>query len=757
MRISCGLVCARGVCVAALAVFAICGSAAAEPVRFDNHLIVEVDVDSTAALAELQSKAELLECHARQGANRFLIRPDQLAALDGHVYKILHTNAQALIDAEAASRAAARALRGPAFFADYATFTELNAYIDTLVALRPDIASKVPVGTSLEGRAIWGLVLQSQAAAPAPRPQLVITGCQHAREWISPMSVMYAADTIVRGYGTDPEITALLDRVEFHFVPMVNPDGYVYSHTTNRMWRKNRRPNGGASFGVDLNRNWSVGWGSNSSGNSFDPDFRGPAAFSEPESTALRDYMSTLTNFRGHLDIHSYSQLILGPWGHTDNPSPRRDELFPISRRMSVAIEETHGVPYAYGFGSDVLYLAGGVMPDWTFQQGALSWTYELRDDGSQFGFVLPPGQIVPNAEEVFEGIKILAEAIQRDVEFSFPQGRRALAPADTPTSVNVTLIQWNDNLVEPNSVRVFSRVGAGPFVEAAPVLTGLSFAADLPAISCGQVAEYYFTARTTTGRDVRAPADPNGVFELRVGDATVVLDDDFEQDNGWETAATAVDGQWQRATPAGGGDRADPASDFDGSGAAFVTDNADGNSDVDNGEVILTSPALDLSEGGQLTWAYWLDSLDVLDASDYMLVEYATDAAGVEWTLHRAYETPLGAWRTDALAVGGSVPASATFRIRFIARDTGNGDVIEAALDAFEAVRFTACADTPCVGDLDGSGMVDLGDLSGLLAAFGTCDGQGGFVSAADLDGSGCVDLADLSGLLGVFGASCE
>ncbi|MCA9244900.1 MAG: hypothetical protein KDA32_13160 [Phycisphaerales bacterium] len=741
-----------------MALVCVCGVAAfADPARFDNHLLVEVEVSSPAELAELEARAELLECRARIGANRFVVSPDHIDALDGRDYKILHTNVQALIDAEAADRAAARSLRGPDFFADFATYAEVNAYIDTLVALRPDIATKVQAGTSLEGRAIWGLVLQSPVASPSQRPQFVISGCQHAREWISPMAVMYVADRIVRNYGSDADITALLDAVEFHFIPIVNPDGYVYSHTTNRLWRKNRRPNG-TSTGVDLNRNWSIGWGSNSSSSGSAEDYRGTAPFSEPESTSVRDYMSTLTNMRGHLDVHSYSQLILGPWAHTSSPSPRRDELFPVSRKMGVVMLATHGVTYDYGFGDDVLYLAGGAMPDWTFDRGALSWTYELRDDGSQYGFILPANQIIPNSEEVFAGMLVIADAIQRDVEFTFPKGRPIWADADTPTSVDVTLIQWNENLIEPNSVRVFSRIGTtGAFNEAAPALNGLSFAASLPAISCGQTAQYYFTAHTTDGRDVRNPSDPNTTYELHVGDATVELADDFEQDTGWQASATAVDGQWQRGVPAGGGDRADPPTDYDGSGAAYVTDNADGNSDVDNGEVILESPPLDLSEGGRLTWAYWQDSLATLDGSDYMIVEYATDVAGTNWTYHRAYETPLDQWRTDALSVGGDIPASPTFRIRFVARDVGNGDVVEAAIDAFEAIRYSACAAPPCVGDLDGSGMVDLADLSGLLGAFGVCSGDAAYIPAADLDSSGCIDLPDLSGLLAIFGVSCE
>src|SRR4029450_12339336 len=92
-----------------------------------------------------------------------------------------------------------------------------------------------------------------------------VNGCQHAREWIAVMTPMYVADALVREYGRDARITAALDRVDFYIVPVTNPDGFEFTYTPppvgDRMWRKNRRNNGNGSFGVDLNRNWSVDWG----------------------------------------------------------------------------------------------------------------------------------------------------------------------------------------------------------------------------------------------------------------------------------------------------------------------------------------------------------------------------------------------------------------------------------------------------------------------------------------------------------------
>ena len=106
------------------------------------------------------------------------------------------------------------------------------------------------------------------------------------------MTTVYFADALIQRYDLDPQIQALVDGVEFTIVPIVNTDGYVYSHVTERLWRKNRRDNGDGTFGVDLNRNWSVDWGGpGSAGNTASNTYRGPTPFSEPETQAIRDFV----------------------------------------------------------------------------------------------------------------------------------------------------------------------------------------------------------------------------------------------------------------------------------------------------------------------------------------------------------------------------------------------------------------------------------------------------------------------------------
>ncbi len=715
-----------------------------------GRLLIEATPGDGARLRELLDVGHVLNCRPDPRSTLLVVSPeqaDQLTAL-GIAYRVLHTDVQQLIDEEAALRQAARRQRGT-FFSDYATLAEMDAYLDTLVAVNPQLASRSTIGTSVEGRPIWVLHIASPNL-PADAPQFVISGCQHAREWISPMTAFYIADQLIRGYGGDPRITGILDRVEFYIVPVTNPDGYNYSQTTDRFWRKNRRNNGNGTFGVDLNRNWSVGFGGPTSSSDPSSDvYRGPFAFSEPETQALRDLMLSLPRLRGHIDLHSYSQLILGPWAYTDTPPPRLDELIPASIAICNGIMSIHEQPYPWGFGGELIYLAGGVAPDWSFGTlGSLSWTIELRDRGT-FGFVLPPDQIIPTGQETLAGILALAEKLPDPIEYLFPQDVPVQLDPNQPTSFPVDVRLWHGASLAA-APELLVRVGGGSFTPQ-PLSGSGPWTATLPAAPCGTPVEFYLRASTTDGTIVTSPRDaPQSVYVASAGTLSVTFSDDFQTDQGWSVSGNVLTGAWERGVPAGDGSRGDPTSDYDGSGACWLTENAAGNTDVDDGRTVLTSPPLDLSTGGTIHYAWWLDDAGFGLGRDALVVEVATDAAGSDWRQVRRYDTPQHAWRTDTIVVGNDVPASSTLRIRFIASDLEPGNVVEAAIDAVTISAFAPCG---CVGDLDGNGTIDLTDLSTLLSHFGT---SGASPADGDLDGDGDVDLTDLSAMLSMFGTDC-
>jgi murein tripeptide amidase MpaA len=277
-------------------------------------------------------------------------------------------------------------------------------HLDQLVADRPDLAVTYSLGPSFEGRPLRVIEIGRGDTA------IAIDGGHHAREWISVMTPTCIADRLVRGDTGDPRIHRILDRVRFAIVPIVNPDGYEYSRTVDRTWRKNRR----GGYGVDLSRNYSVGWGTaGSSGDTSSPNYRGASPFSEPETRAIRNLFDTRA-FAAHVDFHSYSQVIVYPWSHRRDDPPDRDRLALLAERTGAAMTAAHGERYTVRAGSELQRGAGGTAGDWTYgERGALSLLVELRPSSAAGGgFELAPEQIIPTCDEALAGVLALAETL---------------------------------------------------------------------------------------------------------------------------------------------------------------------------------------------------------------------------------------------------------------------------------------------------------------------------------------------------------
>jgi murein tripeptide amidase MpaA len=227
-------------------------------------------------------------------------------------------------------------------------------------------------------------------------PAFIFTGTLHAREWACTMTTMWIADQFVENNTIDPRIAAVLDSAEVFVFPVQNPDGYEYTWATggNRLWRKNRRNNGDGSFGVDLNRNWAFQWGGGGASTiPADETYRGPSAFSEPESAALRDYFVRETSLAGHIDFHAYSQLILSPWGYTTTLPSNNAAFLALGSEMRASIARTTGASYTAGPIATTLYIASGSSVDHAYgAHGVPSYTIEVRDTGS-YGFVMPASE----------------------------------------------------------------------------------------------------------------------------------------------------------------------------------------------------------------------------------------------------------------------------------------------------------------------------------------------------------------------------
>jgi murein tripeptide amidase MpaA len=335
---------------------------------------------------------------------------DALAQLEGSgiAWELLVEDIDAVAAAEHTRLAQPEAQRPGDWFAEYHDFGGIQAQLQQLAAEQPELVELSVIGGSAEGRPLLALHIGGSADDAVP---MLINGAQHAREWIAAMVPICVADRLVHGYAGDPKLRAFVDSTDLWVVPVVNPDGYQYSWSSDRYWRKNRRE----GHGVDLNRNFAVAFGgAGSSSEKRSQIYRGPYAFSEPESIALRELVRR-EHIAVHVDFHAYGQLLLHPWNHTAAPSPDRDRFAAIGDKLASAIHAQHGQRYDIRAGAQ-LYPAAGTMTDWMYGEGATSFTIELRPKGGS-GFVLPPAQIRPTCDEAFAAVLELraASSIRRE------------------------------------------------------------------------------------------------------------------------------------------------------------------------------------------------------------------------------------------------------------------------------------------------------------------------------------------------------
>jgi carboxypeptidase T len=393
-----------GVVTAALVV-GLMSSTPGEEVDEGPLTAVRLDVPDEAVRTRVLSMALDLWSDTDTGpVLEVVLDPAGLDALrsEGIAFEVLSPDIMADAAAEKDRLEGAEAARPGNWFAEYRDYETVDAYLDTVAARRPDLARVEALGTSVNGRRIRALRI---SAAGEDAPAVVVNGGQHAREWISVMVTTCVADRLVTDYDADPRVQQILDTRSVWVAPLINPDGYVHSWESDRYWRKNRQ----GGHGVDLNRNWSVGFGGRgSSSNRRSQIYRGPHAFSEPETRALRDLL-VREPVVAHVDFHSFGQLILYPWSHTKKPAPDRDKLAALGDAMASAIYGAHGNAYRLIAAQD-LYVAGGTALDWSYgQRGAAGFTIELRPKGGN-GFVLPPEQIMPTCDEGYAAVLALAE-----------------------------------------------------------------------------------------------------------------------------------------------------------------------------------------------------------------------------------------------------------------------------------------------------------------------------------------------------------
>ncbi|KAI8057353.1 hypothetical protein BDF22DRAFT_616703, partial [Syncephalis plumigaleata] len=319
------------------------------------------------------------------------------------------------------------------WFSDFHPYNDIVVWAKNLSARFPRLVQYMPsIGRTYEGRDIPMLrITAPKSSSTKNRKRIWLQSLQHAREWISGSTLQYIAEKLASGYGEDARVTRILNEVEFVLIPVANPDGYNYTWTTDRLWRKNRRDNGDGTFGVDLNRNWPDHWNSVGIGaDSASVVYPGPSAGSEPEVQALMHSYLNTPNVVAVVDIHSYSQLLLRPFGWSKTPDANERQYRTVSNQLVKDLALTHGTRYISERAID-LYKAEGIATDWWAGVGQqqrhqrevtrssvirpYAFTIELSpsdddEDLGENGFILPPSAIRRVGEDVWPMILHLAE-----------------------------------------------------------------------------------------------------------------------------------------------------------------------------------------------------------------------------------------------------------------------------------------------------------------------------------------------------------
>ncbi|CAH2093039.1 unnamed protein product [Euphydryas editha] len=304
---------------------------------------------------------------------------------------------------------------------DWKRFHKLDviySFMNELEKDFPAICTVYVIGKSVEGRDIKMLKISNSNAS---NDAVWLDGSIHSREWITTAVVTYLADFIVRNF---QKISTSITNKDWYIVPVLNPDGYVYTHTRDRMWRKNRRRHDDEFVGVDLNRNFSFGWGINGEeGSSEIPNnvfYRGPAPFSEPESTAVRDtVLSAPTPFKVFLSFHSYYELIIFPWGYKTDPCPDYLRLLEGGAIMARAIFENSGIIYKVGSTKDLTYYACGTSTDWSYAIAKIPYSYMIELRSKKYKFKLPKEQIIETCYEIKEAVQALMKFVDQPTQIS--------------------------------------------------------------------------------------------------------------------------------------------------------------------------------------------------------------------------------------------------------------------------------------------------------------------------------------------------
>lgn len=278
------------------------------------------------------------------------------------------------------------------------TYDQLTQALKELQTKNSDLSAVQSIGKSTEGRDLWAFHINSSKdeldSGVSQKPGIIFMGNHHAREHLS-LEVPFMLAQYLMSHREDPQIKSLLHERDVWVIPMVNPDGAEFDISTGKYkwWRKNRKDNGDGTFGVDLNRNYGYKWGTGGSdSNPGSEVYRGTKPFSEAETQSVRHFIDNHPNLKILLSFHTFSELILYPWGHTYDPVTQGKDRQVYEIMSKTMAKWNHYTPKQ----SSALYIASGDTTDWAYgEHGIFSFTFELSPSSLWEGGFYPGAKMI--------------------------------------------------------------------------------------------------------------------------------------------------------------------------------------------------------------------------------------------------------------------------------------------------------------------------------------------------------------------------
>ncbi len=404
-----------------------------------SNTVVRLYYGDRAGLETIAAQYDIWEVHHEQGYAVVMLSPDEYAGLRAQGYRM---------ELDLFKTFLVRYPDAIPGYPCYRTVEETYEALQSLAAAYPGLTELIDYGDSWdkvtvggpEGYDLWALRITNEDIL-GPKPTFFLMAEIHAREYVTAETATRLAELILADYGTDPTKTFFVDYSNIYIVPMVNPDGRKFAEQ-GELWRKNTDNDDGCvsypNYGTDLNRNYNFHWGGAGT-NPCGETYQGPSAASEPETQAIQELVSSLfPDQRGPGDsdpapadatgilitLHSYSELVLWPWGWTTNQAPNAAQLQTVGRKLAWYNDYT---PQQ----SVQLYPTTGTTDDWSYGTlGIASYTFEM---GTAFfqGCTSFENSIYPVNRDAL----LYAWSIA-DTPYMTAYGPDALSVAVTPNSV---------------------------------------------------------------------------------------------------------------------------------------------------------------------------------------------------------------------------------------------------------------------------------------------------------------------------------